>query len=253
MQEPEREIEVRHVGGVLQGGGDIARLGQREVPDRQPRELRLERHALQQPLRLPVEIDEVRADVGGLDAAGIVVPLVDAAVGDHQGLAVRQQREVMRADAEGREFAEPRIAGARVVDADHALVLRLVILGRQQQVAALHEQAVAGEMARRRGRDLRHHLACQRIEHQREPAGPAREADRLAAAWPHGKAVAAVGKVEIEVDLAVLVDGNDGVSVVGKRRRGGEVASAVAGARRLANQQSGRTARQQARAGSASC
>ena len=53
----------------------------------------------------------------------------DAPVGDDEGLAVGEQRDLVRADTVGRELADAPIAGLCVVDADDAALAVEIVLG----------------------------------------------------------------------------------------------------------------------------
>ena len=70
----------------------------------------------------------------------------DAAIGDDHGAAVGEQRNVVRLHAMRLELADLPVAVGRVADADHALRVRIVVLGGVEQLAVGGEDAMAEEM-----------------------------------------------------------------------------------------------------------
>jgi hypothetical protein len=59
----------------------------------------------------------------------------DAAIGNGQGLSVRQQDDLVRTDAIGVKLTDPGIAALDVEDPDHPARLVEIVLGRIEQLA----------------------------------------------------------------------------------------------------------------------
>ena len=76
----------------------------------------------------------------------------------------------MRVDATRVDLPDPDVAGADVIDAEHAALALPVVLRRVEEAAVGREEAVAVEVAplrRRKARDLASHG---QVDHEREPA-----------------------------------------------------------------------------------
>ncbi len=160
-----------------------------------------------------IELLAPRLDVG-----------LDAAVGDGEGLAVRQQDHLVRTDAVGRQLADAPVAGGRVVDADQPLARIGIVLGRIEQATIAGEHAVTVEVAVRRRREQLGLAPAVDIEGERERARTAGKDDGLAAGAVVGDVVAALFQRVFAQDGAVEREDDDGIGAVGAPAGGDEIA-----------------------------
>ncbi len=99
----------------------------------------------------------------------------DAAIADHQRVAVAGEAELVRSDAAGRQLAASPEAHGRVIDADDAALLGEIVFGGIEQPSVLAERAMPKEMPVGRGLERGDERAAGEINGTRERAGRARE------------------------------------------------------------------------------
>ena len=139
----------------------------------------------------------------------------DAAVGDNQGLAVGEQRDLVRADAVGGKFAHARIAARRVVDADDASLPLEIVLGGVEQPPARAEHSVAVEVAPVRRFHPAGDGAPLEIDDQRDAAGPPRKMYGSTSIGAYGEGMAPPRQWQIEERGAVLSKAADPIAAGG--------------------------------------
>ena len=139
----------------------------------------------------------------------------DAAVGDDEGLAVGEQRDLVRADAVGRKLAHARVSSRRVVDADDAALALEIVLGGVEQPPVPAEYAVAVEVAV--GRRL--YPACggapREVQQQREAAGAPGKMQSGASPGADGEGMPPPRQGQIEERGAVRREAADPVTAGG--------------------------------------
>ena len=178
---------------------------------------------LRPPARQGVPLDQlaggrVEEDDRGLhagevqDLASVIGMRVHAAIRHDQRATVRHQVQVVRPDAVRVPLADPGKAVARVVEAQHAARVLVVVLGRDQEAAVGAEDAVAVEMPPLgRGEDMG--AVAGRRDRQREGAGAPGEGDDPASVGAGGDVMAAAGQGQVVQDLAVAGQKGDAVAL----------------------------------------
>ncbi len=142
-----------------------------------------------------IDIDERRTHVGQVQLLGALIGVgADAAIGDHHGAAVRQERDVVRLHAMGGELTDLPVAIGRVAHADDACRALIVVLGGIEQPAGGGEDPMAEEMAvGLRGEP--HRRARSDRDRNAEAAGAPGKGDPFAAVGAERHVVAAARKL----------------------------------------------------------
>ena len=136
----------------------------------------------------------------------------DAAVGDDQGLAAGEQRNLVRADAMGRKLAQALVPALHVVDADDAALALEVVLGGVEQPPVQAEDAVPIEMSVDRRFYASGDGAQHEVQNQGEAAGAPGEMHGSASVGAHSERMAPRRQRQIEERSAVLSKAADPVA-----------------------------------------
>ena len=201
---------------VLHGDSDRVVPPHGEMTDAEPVQVRIEFQFPDQGTAPPVDGAQGWRHGGQVEFDARQVRMRrDAAVGNDEGLAVGKQRDLVRADAVGRKFAQAPVAALRVVDADDAAFVLEIVPGGVEQpaVAAEHAMPVVAAVG------LRHQRACdgapRKVQRQCKASRPPREMHRLESSRSRGERVTPARLRQIEADNAVSREAADPVAAGG--------------------------------------
>ena len=143
-----------------------------------------------------VDIDERRLHVGDVQLIVAAIGMgLDAAIGDHHGAAVAEQRDVVRLHAVRGKLADLPVAVRRVAHADHTRGALIVVLRGVEQPAIGREHAVAEEVTVGLGGEPDRRPCIER-DRDAEAARPPRESDPFAAVGLERDVVAALRQLD---------------------------------------------------------